>query len=290
MFFEKPITATIPLRYSCRTYLNKPLNPEIRRRLSYFAATELASPFGSPTRFRLVATTEDDSKALRGLGTYGFIKDAAGFVIGATDNGGKSLEDFGYRMEKIILYATDLGLGTCWLGGTFTKSSFALRISLMKDEIIPAVASVGYIAPKIRYMDAKIRQIAQSNQRRPWERLFYRSDFDTPLSEQEAGNYAIPLEMIRLGPSASNRQPWQIVMEEGSFHFYLRRTPNYRNNAYARLLGFADLQRIDMGIAMCHFEFTARELGLDGKWETEEPKIDKPNELIEYSVSWVRKS
>ena len=156
MFFEKPITATIPLRYSCRTYLNKPLNPEIRRRLSYFAATELASPFGSQTRFRLVAATEDDSKTLRGLGTYGFIKDAAGFVIGATDNGGKSLEDFGYRMEKIILYATDLGLGTCWLGGTFTKSSFALRISLMKDEIIPAVASVGYIAPKIRYMDAKI--------------------------------------------------------------------------------------------------------------------------------------
>ena len=288
MFFKKPITEIIPLRYSCRTYLDQALNSDIRRRLSYFAATELASPFGSQTRFRLVAATEDDSKTLRGLGTYGFIKDAAGFVIGATDNGEKSLEDFGYRMEKIILYATDLGLGTCWLGGTFTKSSFAPRISLMKDEIIPAVASVGYIAPKIGYVDAKIRQIAQSNQRRPWERLFHRSDFNTPLTQQEAGDYAVPLEMVRLGPSASNRQPWQIVMDENSFHFYLRRTPNYRNNTYSRLLGIADLQRIDMGIAMCHFELTIKELGLEGRWDINEPAIEKTNEFLEYTASWVR--
>ena len=50
-------------------------------------------------------------------------------------------------MEKAILYATGLGLGSCWLGGTFRRSRFAERISARSDEIVPAVASLGYPAP-----------------------------------------------------------------------------------------------------------------------------------------------
>jgi hypothetical protein len=44
---------------------------------------------------------------------------------------------------------------------------------------------------------------------------------------------------------------------------------------------------MDMGIAMCHFELTAREAGLKGEWVVKEPEIEKPDELTEYSVSWV---
>jgi hypothetical protein len=49
----------------------------------------------------------------------------------------------------------------------------------------------------------------------------------------------------------------------------------------------ADLQRMDMGIAMCHFELTAREQGLHGHWETLAPAIENSDELTEYTVSWV---
>jgi hypothetical protein len=41
-----------------------------------------------------------------------------------------------------------------------------------------------------------------------------------------------------------------------------------------------------MGIAMCHFELTAREAGLKGEWIVEEPRIEKPDGLTEYTVSW----
>ena len=34
----------------------------------------------------------------------------------------------------------------------------------------------------------------------------------------------------------------------------------------------ADLQRVDMGIAMCHFELAARERGLAGRWVVEQPR------------------
>ncbi len=46
------------------------------------------------------------------------------------------------------------------------------------------------------------------------------------------------------------------------------------------------MQRLDMGIAMCHFELAARELGLSGKWLHAMPDITKPDDLTKYVVSW----
>ena len=107
-----------------------------------------------------------------------------------------------------------------------------------------------------------------------------------PLLHNEAAEYTQPLEMVRIGPSASNKQPWRVVNHNQFWRFYLRRTAGYYDDPVKRLLGLCDLQRLDMGIAMCHFELTARELGLDGKWGVEE-EVDKyPNALTEYVVSW----
>ena len=52
------------------------------------------------------------------LGTYGFIKGAYSFIASSTVREEFALESLGYQMEKIVLKATELGLGTCWLGGT----------------------------------------------------------------------------------------------------------------------------------------------------------------------------
>ena len=110
---------------SCRTYLNKPIDDQRRRRLAEFLDADQTGPLGSRVRFALVAATDDDDEALRGLETYGFIKGATGFIVGAAERTPKDMEDYDYLMEHAILFATDLGLGTCWLGGTFSKSRFA---------------------------------------------------------------------------------------------------------------------------------------------------------------------
>jgi nitroreductase len=234
----------------------------------------------------LVTATEEDRKALQGLTTYGFIRGATGFVIGAVTSTAYGLEDFGYLVERIILQATDLDLGTCWLGGTFNKSRFAKRIGLSDGESVPAVVSLGYIAEKPRRLDAMIRRGAGSDTRLPWERLFCDAEFGASLSAAEAGTYATPLEMVRLAPSASNQQPWRIIRDGGSWHLYLQRTPGYGEGALSRFRRGADMQRIDMGIAMCHFELSARELGLDGRWQISDPAISVPDALTEYTASW----
>jgi hypothetical protein len=48
-----------------------------------------------------------------------------------------------------------------------------------------------------------------------------------------------------------------------------------------------DLKRIDMGIAMCHFELTAKELGLEGEWKREDPAFATADGALTYTASWV---
>lgn len=285
MIFSKPVTEIIRQRFSCRRYLEKPIADDLRKGLASFLSAAGKGPFGAPLRFELVAATQQDQNSLKGLGTYGFIKNPAGFIVGAAGPSEKNLEDYGYAMEKIILCATDIGLGTCWLGGTFTKSGFAKKISAAEGERVPAVASIGYIAQRSG-REAGVRRFVGADHRLPWEDLFFEGKFGRPLSPDEAGAYSVPLEMVRLGPSATNKQPWRIVREGRLWHFYLRRTKGYGDSFTFRLLGLADLQRVDMGIAMSHFELTAGELGLKGAWAVREPGIEKPDSAAEYTASW----
>ena len=285
--FSKPVVGIIKQRYSCRTYRPDPLDKDTRRQLMDYAAGVQWGPLGSRARFELIAASENDPKALRSLGTYGFIKGASGYIVGAIKESRYNLEDFGYLLELIILYATDLGLGTCWLGGTFTKSSFARKISAQESELVPGVASLGYIAKKPRQIESILRRKDGTDRRLPWERLFFDREFNEPLPQERLGKYGKALEMVRLSPSASNRQPWRVVRVGNAWHFYLQRTPGYRESPLVRLTTVADLQRMDMGIAMSHFELTAGELGLDGHWQNRDPKIERPDDLTEYTVSWV---
>lgn len=287
MTFTKPITEIIQQRFSCRTYLEKPIEAAKRHKLQDFLASSKVGPLGTPLRFHLIAATEQDRDSLKDLGTYGFIQGASGFIVGAVETAGKDLEDYGYMMEYIILVATDLGLGTCWLGGSFTRSSFIETISVKDEEQVPAVTSIGYIDNPEEARNGLIRQQVGANNRLAWEKLFFHKEFGVPLAPQEAGVYATPLEMVRLGPSASNKQPWRLVKDANLWHFYLQRSKGYPPSLASKLLKIADLQRVDMGIAMCHFELTAKELGLKGKWTIQEPAIEKLDELTEYTLSWM---
>jgi hypothetical protein len=284
--FNAPITEIISQRFSCRAYRKEPIIPEKIEQLRTFLAELPPGPFGALPRFDLVTVNEVDSKALRGLGTYGFIKNPPAFVLGAMTPSEYDLEDFGYLMEAIILYATSLGLGTCWLGGTFTKSSFAKRMKLSESESMPAVTSVGDYADPVNKRQGVVSRTAGADRRLAWEKIFFKYLFEVPLQRNEAVEYATVLEMVRLGPSASNKQPWRILSFNDFWRLYLRRTPGYYNDPIKRILNLCDLQRLDMGIAMCHFELTARQLDLKGEWVLEDELDQFPDALTSYVVSW----
>lgn len=284
--FDYPAAEVIQGRFSCRAYQKSGPSRGQTDRLEMFANAVESGPFNTRLRFQLALALEHDPRSLRGLGTYGLIKDPAGFIIGAAGPGKNNLEDFGYGMEFILLCAAGLGINTCWLGGNFTKSSFSSRIGTGRDEIVPAVASLGIAADQIRSRD-RLRQSVKSDTRLPWEKLFFRSDFRTPLTPGDAGEYALALEMARLAPSGHNYQPWRVVRDEAGFHFYLQRTPGYGpGSPLFVLMGMADLQRVEMGICLCHFELAAGQAGLIGAWIIHEPGLQKAEARLEYTATW----
>jgi hypothetical protein len=81
--------------------------------------------------------------SLKNLTTYGVIKGTRQFIVGTAERQSKAMEDYGYCMERNILKATSLGLGTCRLGGTFKRSGFADKIGIKENELLPAISPVG---------------------------------------------------------------------------------------------------------------------------------------------------
>ncbi len=279
------IEETIRKRYSCRSYKETSLTKNDRDKLAEYISQNITGPFGSSARFTLFAAESSASSELKGLGTYGFIKNPAAFVAGVVKEAEMNPEDYGYSMERIILHATELGLGSCWLGGSFKRSSFAEKAGIGDGESVPAVASIGYIAEKKTGTDRLLRAGAGSKKRKSADELFFDSSI-RKLSINFNERYGKALEMVRLAPSASNRQPWRVVKEDGKnlFHFFLERSSVY--TGIIKLMKYADLQKIDMGIAMCHFECAAIESGLQGKWINENPAEIKAPAGWEYSITW----
>ena len=293
MIYQQPIRELIERRFSYRTYAGQPIAEGTQAQLREHISLLSAGPFGTPLRFELVAATEEDRSALKRLGTYGFIRGATGFIVGAVDHGPKDFEDYGYAMESLILSATELDLGTCWLGGTFTRSRFADKIHASNEEHVPAVASVGVVANPEQARKGLLRRLTQADRRLPWDSLFFDRRFGKPLARERAGGVAPVLDLVRQAPSGSNKQPWRIVKDEEAWHFYLQRTPGYGQGLATRLLGskgesFPDIQRIDLGIAICHFDLAARELGVTGTWIVGSPPFGEFPPQTEYVASFVK--
>ena len=203
----------IDRRYSCRTYLEEPIDADRQRLLTEYLGSLGDAPLGSRARFALVAATEHDRDSLKGLGTYGFIKDATGFIVGAVERGRKTWRTTATCWSRSSSCATDLGLGTCWLGGTFTKSSFANRSRCARDETMPAVwrsagSPIGHAgsgahppsacaaagaARRAPLLPRRIRNAAAEHGRR--RRVYRRPCW----------------KWCAWAPSATNKQPWRIV-------------------------------------------------------------------------------
>ena len=263
-------------RTSVRTYDPRPVEPEKLDKLKAFMSA-VENPFGAAVRLELV------EGASGRLGTYGFIRGAKTFFGGCVKKSGMDLEGFGYAFEQVVLYATALGLGTCWLGGTFKRSAFAERLRPV-DEYLPAVSPVGYASDKKSLTEKVVAAGAGARTRKRFGEVFFDGAPDKPLVPDN-GALTTCLEMVRIGPSASNKQPWRVIVKDGAIHFYALIDRRYAGNT---MYGFT-MQRIDMGIAACHFELSARELGLPGGFVVDDPHLISDEQAAEgwrYCFSW----
>lgn len=270
---EKSIIQIIQTRKSWRTFSQETISSDLLDEFKSKLKNSPSTPFGTTPRLLVLDQIGFNGQKSYKLGTYGMIQGANSFLCGVTKSKPHSMEDFGFLFEWAILQATDLGFGTCWLGGTLDRGEFGKATNLSDGEIIPCVSPIGYVDSKRGIVDSLIAFAARSSSRKEFSELFFDVERDHPYIEA--------LEMVRLAPSASNRQPWRVFYRSdiNCFDFYLKRTLLYDK------MTPVDLQKIDMGIAMCHFEFSCKSLGLGGNWKFFDPQ-DALKKGLEYIVSW----
>ena len=276
MKYSVTVQELIRKRKSVRTYLDKSIEPHKKEALKS-VMEELSN---ENYRFRLIDFEFEEGAK---LGTYGMIKGANAYIIGIM-NKGKGSDvytsfDFGGDFEKIVLKATDLELGTCWLAATFNSSDVSNLVDLSGNEQVVMVSPVGYEAPK-RVTEKLTRFFAKSDSRKPWSDLFFNIDDTMPLTREQAGPYAEALDMLRLAPSASNSQPWRIIKRSNKFEFYTS-----ASSIASKPDQKIDLSYNDLGIAKAHFELTVQALGLNGYWEMLEGDVSGLGEIT-YVGAW----
>lgn len=228
---------------------------------------------GEAARFWLVERPEPEIRRLK-LG-LGIVTNASNLLVGAARVSPLAYASLGYLMERLVLKATDLGLGTCWVG--HYDPEWFPELGITADEKTPAAVVVGYPTAKRTAQERVIRIAIQADRRKPWEELFFSERSETPLSREQAGQYATALEMVRLAPSAGNSQPWRVAKNGPRFDFHVKPTnPRYEER---------HLHDVDVGIALCHFELAARETGLKGSWSVQAPDaLALPG--CRYVISW----
>ncbi|MEG0774610.1 nitroreductase family protein [Clostridium sp.] len=266
-------------RYSVRNYEEQEIEGDKRNAIEAFIKS-LDNPLGSNVNFHYL--DNKDIKNKEKLGTYGVIKGAKQYIGTTIKLEPMALEALGYEMEAVMLYLAHLGIGTCWLGGTFDREGFADAMKIKEGEVFPVITPYGYATANKHEKEIEMRKMIQADHRKDWSELFYNNDFQTLLTKEEANDVAFALEMVRLAPSASNKQPWRIVLKDGVFHFY-----EYKEPGYSDFFPY-DIQRVDMGIAAAHFDFSVKEKGMKGHFNTSfEPTVELPQHM-EYVFSWIR--
>ena len=235
---------TIKNRRSMRTFSDGELNKEDLDKVKAFLE-KADNPYGIQIDWHFLSVKEDrlSIPIINGADTY---------IAGSLKKGKHALEAFGFSFEKIILYCTSIGIGTTCIAGTMDRKGFERAVSLKEGEIMPCVSPLGYPA-KMSLKETLMRKAIRADQRLSFEELFFQNAEKVPYERKDETMNEL-LEMVRLSPSAVNKQPWRLIVQDDKVLFY-KAGEKKRDDVF-------DIQKVDLGMAMCHFALGLEEKGI----------------------------
>ena len=163
------------------------------------------------------------------------------------------------------------------LVASLSRAAFEKAMAVKGGAVMPVASPVGYPAEKKSIRESLMRKGLKADDRKPFDQLFFEGDFNHLLPQ--ANPYAKALEMVRWAPSAGNGQPWRAVVDGDSVHFYEAKT---RKDS-----PLGDIQKVDVGIALAHFDMALEEEGAKGSHSFSDPVIAAP-ENMHYIVTFRR--
>ena len=237
------LTEAIQKRVSCRAYANRPVEQEVFDQLEQYIQ-ELNAESG--LHFQLYGPRPDSASAIDMSETM-FTGTVSCYAALVAPNDALSGEQVGYYGEKLVLFATQLGLGTCWVASTYDSTT--VRAEVQQGELLWDVVPIGYAMEKTPMKQHLVRMGLRKRDKRPSALTESDLPFDQLPTWFKAG-----IDSVILGPSAVNGQPVVFGFHDGCVTADI---PQYKR----------DVEYNDLGIAKLHFEIAARENGVNGTWE-----------------------
>lgn len=224
----------IELRHSRRGYLGTPITGASIKQLQ-----ESMKQYNKSGNLQ-IQLVEDGREAFQGFSIgYGMFSGVRSYfaMVGKTADLHLK-EKVGYYGELLVLESTKLGLGTCWVGGTFRRNHCPCKLA--EDETLVCLITVGNVHEKKGLRENAIYKLAHRGTKSIAE--LFSSDTQTPDWFLEG------IKAVQKAPSAINLQPVYFTLKNGSVIAEVKNTEH--------------LQPIDLGIAKAHFE-----IGAGGRFE-----------------------
>lgn len=228
---KRDYTAAIMARISRRSYLDTRIAPQSLALLQERIA-EVNAESGLAIRW-----LPDGAVAMAGGKSYGMFRGVRALLLLAGDSKLPHLrEKIGYYGEMLVLEATDLGLGTCWVGGTFDKTA----LSVPDSEELVCVVPVGNVAQKESLKERFLRGAMHRKSKSIAELL----QTDAPMDEQ----LRHAMELVQRAPTTRNQQKVTFTRKSGVITAHV--PDDYH------------LDMVDLGICKLHLE-----CGTGGRFE-----------------------
>lgn len=155
------------------------------------------------------------------------------------------LNRVGFKGEALVLECTAMGLGTCWMAGTFHRGEAKRLCDLQEGETLQAIITIGKATVPPDVIPDEDRK------RKPLEKLVV-SQKGTSLADMQPWQNTA-FKCAKIAPSAMNMQPWRFAF-----------APNHICMVASGLFGAG--AELDLGIAMLHIELGAATHGVRGSW------------------------
>lgn len=230
-------------------------------------------PLGHPIDLLRISPSELKKHRICQLASFGVISGTAEYLFGIIPNTRAGLVNYGYAMEKVAIALWKGNVGSCWLGGSFKKHKLEALYLMKETRTIPAVLAIGVPKKEQSMVERVVKLTTRPVNRKPLSDLVFDRGFQQALTIKPGSKWETVFTCVQRAPSARNAQPWRIVREYNSYHFYLQAREE------------TALNRIDMGIAICHFDLARIELGIEGRWRVVRP-LENPKH--KYFISFVR--
>ena len=201
-------------RHSVRNYSERPIPEDIR-----YLLDRLVEECNEESGLRIRICYDDPDGFDSRLAHYGKFRNVRNYIILAGYKGDDIDERCGYYGEKIVLFAQQLGLNTCWAALTFNKRK--VRELIPEGETLCMVISLGYGETQGAARKSKTAaEVTENGTDEAW----FSKGIDAALK----------------APTAVNQQKFIFDFLNGE--------------TTVRVKGFGSLTRVDLGIVAYHFE------------------------------------